>query len=369
MKWPAFLRRKPSAGPTTPGFSWRKLPEAMRAEVEASGLSMFGVRTIRKDVPPGRILRYATPVENARLSHVDVADPVWISTYPGTWIHFGAMMPDEDPEHEAWRLDQALRNRLSWTWDLPFDTCAGRRVHIIGNGPSARNAIGNVGPEDRTIVINGALSLRNEGLPVTWWCFGDAMYPPSFGTPEDPDGGKSGQAWMDRLLAQNDLSTVDGIFTAFAYHEIAKRCRSGRTWLGAHTGPNLFVRHIVPRGVALLTLTVSGAVICAMAHLAWRLGAREIVLWGADAGIPGGQSGSDVRHAGLVDAKLEGADPTARSKWYQAEGVDGPYLTTPFYESQRKHLDAVCLFIQDAGVPVWSGCMGARYIGAPKWRG
>lgn len=344
------------------------LSEEMLAGVRAAGLELHGVRSLRPGtVPDGRILRYVA-APDLPYSYVDVADPVWISTYPGTWLHFGST--EQDPEHEAWRIGQALLNRMSWTWGLPFDICANRRVHIVGNGPSARGAIGNIAPGDAVIAINGALELRNDGLPVTWWCMGDAMFPPTFATPDDPMGMASAQSWLDRLRSRCDLSITDGIFTAFSYHEVVQACRSGHTWLGAHTGPALFFRHIVPKGAKVLTLTVSGAVICAMVHLAWRLGSRDIVLWGADCGTPGGKSGTDVRHAGLVDAAQEAADPVGRrNNWYQAEGVAGPYLTTPSYDQQRKHLDAVCLFLQDDGCRVWNASAGARLIGAPKWEG
>lgn len=342
--------------------AWTRLPPAMAAAAAAAGLELREfVPTVRlPGLTPGRGLCWTDHLGRA----VDVPDPAWVSSIRGVWHVIKSLHP-QHPDYEAWRLAQALANRPRWGWGIPHGCAQGRVVHVVGNGPTAVKAIGQVGDDDLVIAINGALLLRRRGLPVTWWCMGDACFPPTFGA--DPE---AGARWAQTML-DDGLDDVDLIAAACSYAPLVAACRSAHTWLGCHGPPYSFYRHLAPTDCSMLpTLVVGPATASSMIHLAaFFLRAREIVVWGLDCGVPGATDPrAQPTHA--ANTACDATDPWAAEgrPWWQVSGYDGPVLTCVEYDAVKRSVDASCLFAWDAGVPVWTGAGagGVVLAGAPR---
>lgn len=330
--------------------TWRLLPESVAAEAAAAGFALRDL-SLPRGMPPGRGLRYAQgDVE------IDVPDPGWVSDTAGAWCALTSLHR-QHPEHEAWKMAQALANRRRWTWGVARGSAAGQTVHVVGNGPSARKALGQVGPDDVVIAINGALLLREEGLPVTFWSMGDACLPSSFG-----GDGTLHDTWAAAML-EHGLGDVDLVASPFSYAPLVAACRSVHTWLGCHGPPFHFYRHLVPEGTRLLTLVNAPSTAPTMVHLAWWLGAREVVLWGLDCGVPG-DAAPDEQPLHAAMTALDAANPIlTRRAWRKVAGYDGDVWTCSVYDGVRRALEAVCLFAMDAGVAVTTGAGCAKLTG------
>ncbi len=332
-------------------WRWHHLDREMRAKAKAR----YGGRTGKGQCI--HTILHPRPCRVVRTAEGGIiVDPAWLAdAQNGFQVFDSARM---DPQYQSWRQTQVLANLPLMGWTLPRGSMPGR-WDILGNGPSAadwKDDDEGAAAGGYTLAINGALEIPMKyGVEVDLWVVADSL---------DPHNSWQPQPWLDKIGGLPPGQ--QGAFRVNANSVLTHACdAAGRAhfFLPATMEHRDIIRPDIARRLPVITegcQSLPGAM-----NLAYWLGATEVHLWGCDQGWPGVEAPTLDRYYAAESTPPPSGNRNDPAKMLAVPGVTGVCRTTPQHMLFAEQADAVAMFLQDAGCPVWNRSKGVLYDFAP----
>lgn len=296
------------------------------------------------NIPQCRVLSYY----DSRNRKVDVIDPAWVSRTPSSWKAL-TLLPEER-EYEFHEMKNAVANRNFWRWGIPPACYSGSRIHLVANGPSARDFIRP--PGDVVVAINGARGI----VKPDFWFLADSGY-------------VGGAGWIERMkeLAEEDPSVV-AIFSCSSSPVLVAALAKNRHFYLTANAPGesatRFYRHLAPQGGKMPTFTCGRQTIISALHFClWLTGGNgELHLHGCDFSCAQPPKSLDDFYGG-ASAPGGAERHLDTDEWFafsDNQGGDGEIYTSLAMLGSARNLDATCAFLLDDGLGVYRHGRGIR---------